>query len=84
MQVYFQGFGSTRALSGYSLQVAEKSSVAQVKTALIKATQDQEKYTGLDEILVATAFASETHVFDENDIISEDTIINLLPPVCGG
>ncbi len=84
MQIYFHGFGSTRALSGYCLEVAEKIDIAAIRQALIAAVYNQDKYSGLDEILVATAFASEERILNENDIVEKDITINLLPPVCGG
>ena len=84
MQISFHGFGATRALSGYTLEVAEMSSIAAIKKILISSIQQQEKYAGLAEILIATALASDDQVFNDDEIISKNTTINLLPPVCGG
>lgn len=84
MQINFYGFGATRALSGYCIEVADKSRVSEIRQALILSINNQERYIGLDEILVATAFASDEYIYGDEEIITESITINLLPPVCGG
>ena len=84
MQIDFHGFGATRILSGYTLEVETNSSIATIRKQLIQLIANQEKYATIYEILSSTAFASEQQVFSDEQLIDKDMTLHLLPPVCGG
>lgn len=84
MQISFHGFGATRVLSGYTLEVVGNLSVATVRSLLINRIQSQKEYSELVSVLSTTAFAREDKVLNDSDIINEGMTIYLLPPVCGG
>lgn len=84
MKIFFNGFGAIRTLSGCCIEVEKMSSVSIIKKKLIAAIKTQDQYAGLDELLLTTAFANDECILDDNDILSEDMTLNLLPPVCGG
>ncbi len=84
MKIYFNGFGATKILSGYCIEVEKNSSVSAIKKKLITSIKTQDQYAGLNELLLTTAFASDECVFDDDEMITQDMTLNLLPPVCGG
>ena len=84
MQICFHGFGGARIIKDYKLEIANNTSISQIKKTLIKELQKDSRYNELNQIIHSCALANEEHVFDENEIIDKDIIISLLPPVCGG
>lgn len=84
MIITFHGFGSTRILSGFQIEIANSSTIKEIKNILIAKIKNETRYTSLIEIIPTTAFSSEDSIFNSDDIIKSDMIINLLPPVCGG
>ncbi|MDQ5921947.1 MAG: MoaD/ThiS family protein [Pseudomonadota bacterium] len=84
MQIYFHGFGATRILSGYMLEIDPLTSIAGIRKKLMQSIEAQEKYASVYDILSTTVFATEQQVFSDEQLIVSDTTLHLLPPVCGG
>ena len=84
MLITFHGFGSVRVLSGYTLEVDAMSSIAVIRNQFYNSIIVHPQYAKLTAILATIAFASEQKIYMDDDVLSHDVTINLLPPVCGG
>ncbi len=83
MIIELKGFGSARKLSGVKIDVAAEANIADLRLALLNKLKDDND-DDLIIILQTCAFANQAKVLDENELLECNSIINILPPVCGG
>ncbi len=84
MIVIFNGFGSTRSIRNYEMEVSSSVTVAQLRQQLKSKLSTGSAASELINLLDSCAFAGNEQVFSEDYLVDQPQIINILPPVCGG
>lgn len=83
MIIELKGFGSARKLTGMQVELSDDANVTQLRQILM-AKLKNENDGSLITILQTCAFANQRKVFNENEPLTNSSLINVLPPVCGG
>ncbi len=84
MIVVFNGFGSTRYIRNYEMEISSSVTVAQLRQQLKAKLSTEQSTIELINVLDSCAFAGNEQVFSEDYLVDQPQIINILPPVCGG
>lgn len=80
MIVKIKSYGAFRRIGDmFDLEIAEGSTVKQLKTLMNETLQGQEAVLVFDSVL-----ANDHKILSDDDLVKAEENLSILPPVCGG
>lgn len=68
----------------FCLMLSKKTSLLHIRQLIISKIREQHQSFNNDSLFDHSAFANETKILQEDQIIDCDSRLTVLPPVCGG